>query len=254
MALELVWVRHGVTEWNLKRVLQGHSDVPLSQDGHLQAQRLAQHARSLVRPDVLFSSDLRRARETAEYLAEVWQMPLELTSDLRERGFGIYEGQDWDAVQHTLEEQARAAGVDEHHFRPTGGESRLDVEQRLLHFLGRLMKQHANHRVWIVSHGGIIRHVLRRLVRSESHHLSSGFHIPNTSLSTLRFESGVWQAGALVAMPHGDGRTSLTQETKVETLLNALLLTTQDESEVLTPDETEQTPFASEQLASGKAE
>lgn len=233
MGLELVLVRHGVTEWNAKRVLQGHSNVPLSDEGRRQAELLGKYAASLAAPDQLYSSDLARARETAEYLGRVWHLPLTLTSELRERGFGEYEGRDWDEVQAELHQQAITAGLDDHRFSPPGGESRELVEKRLLQFMGRLMKQHQGQRVWVVSHGGIIRNVLRRLVHTDAEHLTSGFHIPNTSISTLRLDDKGWHAVSLVAVPHLNRPLDQTQETRVEVLLQALLEGSNDESAAL---------------------
>ena len=233
MGLELVLVRHGVTDWNTRRVLQGHSNVPLSEEGHRQADLLGRYAVTLPPPDLLYSSDLARARETAEYLARVWNLPLNLTSELRERGFGDYEGRDWDEVQAELHQQAITAELDDQRFCPPGGESRELVEKRLLQFMGRLLKQHQGQRVWVVSHRGIIRNVLRRLVRNDADHLSSGFHIPNTSISTLRLDERGWRAVSLVAGPHLLRPQDHTQETRVEALLQALLERSNDESAVL---------------------
>ena len=86
----LLW-RHGQTAWNAEHRFQGHSDVPLNETGHEQARRTARYIAAL-HPDAIYSSDLARAVETAEHLARLTGLPVQLEKDLRERGGGSWEG------------------------------------------------------------------------------------------------------------------------------------------------------------------
>ena len=88
----IIAIRHGETAWNVASRLQGQLDVPLNERGQAQAQLTAQ---SLLedRPDVLYSSDLSRARDTARAIAEALDLPLHEHASLRERHFGIWQGQ-----------------------------------------------------------------------------------------------------------------------------------------------------------------
>jgi len=86
----LLW-RHGQTTWNAERRFQGHSDVPLDATGHEQARRTARYIAAL-HPAAIYSSDLARAVETADYLARLTGLPVQLDKDLRERGGGSWEG------------------------------------------------------------------------------------------------------------------------------------------------------------------
>jgi probable phosphoglycerate mutase len=90
-AVRLLLWRHGQTAWNAERRFQGHSDVPLDATGHEQARRAARYIAAL-HPAALYSSDLSRAIETAEYLARLTGLPVQLDKDLRERGGGSWEG------------------------------------------------------------------------------------------------------------------------------------------------------------------
>lgn len=202
MVRELVLIRHGVTLWNKGRRLQGHQDVGLSDEGLQQVEALRRWALRLPPPDALYSSDLKRAHDTALPLSTGWGLPLKQTFALRERGFGIYEGQDWDHVHDILEREAAAVGISPQHYVPRGGESRQQVEQRLSDFLHHLDQHHAGERVWLVSHGGVIRNLLRRLLANETEHLLSGFHIPNTSVSRLRRQGAGWVSMELVSVAH----------------------------------------------------
>lgn len=85
-----IW-RHGRTLWNAERRIQGQTDVELDETGHTQAATAAAHLARL-QPDAIVSSDLRRAVQTAEYLAERTGLPIQLDARLRERYFGEWQG------------------------------------------------------------------------------------------------------------------------------------------------------------------
>jgi glucosyl-3-phosphoglycerate phosphatase len=89
--VKLVLWRHGQTAYNLERRFQGQSDVPLNAAGLEQARRAAPYL-AAMRPDAIWSSDLSRAQATAEVLAELTGLPIQLEKDLRERGGGSWEG------------------------------------------------------------------------------------------------------------------------------------------------------------------
>lgn len=84
-------VRHGETEWNAQGLMQGHLDSPLTSTGEEQARELAQTLLA-IHFDHVFSSDLLRARRTAELLVIDRKFALNTTQLLRERTFGKYEG------------------------------------------------------------------------------------------------------------------------------------------------------------------
>src|SRR5450755_3799671 len=90
-AVWLVLWRHGQTDWNVQRRFQGQSDTPLNSAGHEQARRAARYIAAL-RPAAIFSSDLIRASATAEALARLTGLSVQLDKDLRERNGGSWEG------------------------------------------------------------------------------------------------------------------------------------------------------------------
>src|SRR5205807_6477394 len=99
----LLLVRHGETDWNRDGRWQGHSDTRLNERGREQARELAGQIDGV---DVIYSSDLARARETAEILAAELGIEVHVDQRLRERGFGAWEGltsteiEDRDAESH----------------------------------------------------------------------------------------------------------------------------------------------------------
>jgi glucosyl-3-phosphoglycerate phosphatase len=89
--VRLVLWRHGQTAWNAERRFQGHSDIALDQTGRQQARDAAPYL-AAMQPSAVYSSDLARAAETAEYLADLTGLTVQPDKDLRERGGGVWEG------------------------------------------------------------------------------------------------------------------------------------------------------------------
>src|SRR5258706_14102789 len=84
-------VRHGETDWNAERRLQGHSDIPLNENGELQAKNLADELQDITF-DLAFSSDLLRAKRTAEIIALEHKLEVQTTKLIREKNYGSLEG------------------------------------------------------------------------------------------------------------------------------------------------------------------
>ena len=139
---ELLLVRHGETDWNAAGRLQGHTDRPLSDYGRGQARRLAEELAG-EELDAIYASDLARACETAEIVAERIHLPVVLDPELREKDWGNWEG---------LTSTERL-GVD------LVGESTESHQKRMLAALGRIAAENPDGRVLVVTHGGSMRRV-----------------------------------------------------------------------------------------------
>lgn len=139
----LLFVRHGETDWNAQRRWQGHADVPLNDRGREQARELAE---SLVgeRIDVIYTSDLSRARDTAEAVGARHGIDVVVDPDLREIDVGPIEGM-------TADEAAA--------FEGWQGESKESHAERVLAAVRRIARQHPEGRVLVVTHGGSMRRV-----------------------------------------------------------------------------------------------
>jgi broad specificity phosphatase PhoE len=139
----LLLVRHGETDWNAEGRLQGQTDRPLSDYGRRQARQLADELESEVF-QAIYSSDLVRARETAEIVGRRLAIPVELDPDLREKDWGTWEGL-------TAVERDRVEFV---------GESTEAHQARMLRALRRIAERHPGEtRVLVVTHGGSMRRV-----------------------------------------------------------------------------------------------
>jgi probable phosphoglycerate mutase len=187
---ELTFVRHGETDWNREQRFQGQIDVPLSATGRAQALRLAE-ALAGERFDLLVSSDLQRARQTAQPLAPTCATRLRVQADWREQGFGVLEGL---GVAEVKERHPRLwAQWLEHDadYRLPDGESVREFHARVLGALRALVHAHAGARVLVVTHGGVLDMLWRT-----AHRLPlrgpRDCAIPNTGINRLR-----WRDGAL---------------------------------------------------------
>jgi broad specificity phosphatase PhoE len=149
------FIRHGETDWNRERRIQGSTDVPLNDRGRAQALELAESLAD--RPiGAIWSSDLRRALDTARPLAERLGLEVRQTPALRERSFGVIEGRTDAEVAAELGHARETFWLDAD-ARHDGGESRREVYDRVARFLDELLADPPAEEIALVSSGGAIR-------------------------------------------------------------------------------------------------
>ncbi|WP_233151704.1 histidine phosphatase family protein [Pelomonas sp. KK5] len=148
-------IRHGETDWNRGSRIQGHIDIPLNEMGRLQARRLAE-ALAGETLDVIYSSDLGRARETAAAVAAVTGAPLQLEPALRERAFGAFEGLSFDEIAERWPEDSERWRKRDLSFAPPGGESIPLFYERCVPAVLRLAQAHPGRSIAVVAHGGVL--------------------------------------------------------------------------------------------------
>jgi broad specificity phosphatase PhoE len=147
-------VRHGETDWNRELRWQGQSDVPLNARGREQARALGASLTN-VPLAAIYSSDLRRAAETAEIVAEQLQLPLRVDAALREIDVGSWQGLTLTQLRVrvpeavTRWEETGERGWDE-------GESHDDMLRRVVEAIRSIAVRHSDEEVLVVSHGGPI--------------------------------------------------------------------------------------------------
>lgn len=168
-------VRHGETEWNVKGLLQGHQDSPLTKKGEQQAHELSVML-STIHFDAVYSSDLHRAQHTAQILASGRKVKHFSHPALREFNFGKYEGRPWaemDAEFHDLiavREQMKKEERFHYHIRKDS-ESDADGVGRVFGYLQEITAAQHMGNFLVITHGGILRSVLISL-GYEYHELS----------------------------------------------------------------------------------
>jgi len=147
--------RHGETDWNRLGRFQGRTDVPLNEAGRAQARALAERL-APFRIGAVVASDLSRARQTAQIVAEMLSLPfVHVEPDLRERGYGVFEGLTREECVARYPEAWEAYPRSE----PPLAEPRVEVLQRFTRGLRRIVETVAldEPRLLVVSHGAAMR-------------------------------------------------------------------------------------------------
>ena len=183
----LILVRHGETEWNRVGRWQGHADIPLSDEGRSQAQRLGERLRREgQRFDHLYASDLHRAFDTATMIGAALQLPVHPLIELREMHVGAWSGMTSAEVRERHPDQWECYARGEDGPRGGHGETQAEMEARVMGIVEDLVRRHPCERLLLVTHGGPVRIVLRRLRRASG--ISGDMQIDNTSLTEICFE------------------------------------------------------------------
>jgi broad specificity phosphatase PhoE len=180
---KLYLVRHGETEWNRAGRFQGHTDVELSDVGREQARALAERLRSRE-INVVAASDLRRARETAEIIAQALNVPLAcVDAGLRERGYGCFEGLTREECAQQFPElwEQHAKGIS---VEVPGAERRELVMDRIVRAVKRTIDTHTSigSSIAIVSHGGVMRAFLEATCGARVP------PVPNTAVYSIEYD------------------------------------------------------------------
>ena len=154
----IFFARHGQTDWNLLKKVQGTTDIPLNANGILQAEGLYKNLQQIpVTLGKVYCSHLERAIMTAQIVAEGFQVPIEKVSGLEEMNLGDFEGHTWVEI-HQLYPKELAEWNSEKRFTKTPhGESYQMVLERLFQALDYILKDAPKDRdVLVVSHGAVI--------------------------------------------------------------------------------------------------
>lgn len=155
-ATRIIAIRHGETAWNVDTRIQGQLDIPLNDKGRWQAQRLARALATDEPPAALYSSDLRRAWDTAQSIARSTGLAATTDGGLRERRFGDFEGKTFVELEASWPAETAQWRRRDPHWAPPGGESLLAVRERVVQTVHRLAALHAGEQIVLVSHGGVM--------------------------------------------------------------------------------------------------
>uniref|UniRef100_A0A7N0T9E6 Phosphoglycerate mutase-like protein 4 n=1 Tax=Kalanchoe fedtschenkoi TaxID=63787 RepID=A0A7N0T9E6_KALFE len=184
---EIIVIRHGETEWNADGRIQGHLDVALNDTGRQQAVLVAERLSKGPKISSVYSSDLKRASDTAETIASCCG-GIEVVKDpeLRERNLGDLQG-------HVYHELSKTVPIAYEAFMsnrtdqeiPGGGESIDQLYERCTSALQRIAQKHKGERVVVVTHGGVIRSLHKRASPTRR-----PGKIQNTSVNILQLSDG----------------------------------------------------------------
>ena len=149
---EFLLIRHGQTDWNLEGKYTGQSDIPLNETGRAQAHEAASQLRTDP-PDIIYSSDLLRAFNTAKIIAADLGMKIHQDARLREIHQGAWEGLHFNEIKSRFADEFAAREDNPLEVAPPGGETVGQVQARVLEAVKEIIKAHPSGRVAIVSHG-----------------------------------------------------------------------------------------------------
>lgn len=174
--------RHGRTDWNVARKVQGSTDIPLNETGLAQARKLADVVGSGdVVFDEIWHSPLSRAAETARIVGEANNIPLKEERRLQEQDFGSWEG--WQKIgDDSSFHEAKKRFVDGYN----GGESMLRLAQRVYNLLDELKSMPEDKNILLVTHGGIARFV-HSYFNSMTNEEFASFQMENCEVREYRF-------------------------------------------------------------------
>ncbi len=188
--LRILVVRHGETDWNKKRVFQGQTDTQLNHAGRTQAIAV-QQALSSLQLAAVYSSDLSRARETAEIIAQPHHLEVQTDLRLREIGFGVFEGKSHEQlmVSEWADHFAKYK-QDPLRNRPPQGERPEEVLERVSTFYRDLCTKHqAGETVLVAAHGGSCRMLICAAMEAAAE-LNRHIRLDNCSISELEYHDG----------------------------------------------------------------
>jgi 2,3-bisphosphoglycerate-dependent phosphoglycerate mutase len=186
---QIVVVRHGETEFNVRGLLQGHLDSPLTEVGAQQARALAQRLVD-YKIEALYSSDLGRARKTAEAISTAINLPVIEDCRLRERAYGALEGITWQEGRDKFP-QIHDGYRNEPDYVIPGGESLRELYGRVEDSMTDLAARNQGRRIAVVSHGGFIS-CLFRFVVGQDLAAPRRARLPNAAINVIDCADAGW--------------------------------------------------------------
>ena len=190
MATEITIIRHGETMWNVQKRIQGQRNSKLSENGITQAELVA---KALVKRefDVLVSSDLGRAIETAKIINKQLLLPHEYNANLRERSFGIFEGKNFAEIEEKYPEEFLRYKERNPEFVVPGGESIQQMYKRITSEIESVARKFKDQKVLIVSHGLVLEMMMYRTFNLRLDE-PRAFSINNSSISSFYIDENNW--------------------------------------------------------------
>ncbi len=183
---EIILIRHGETEWNSQKRMQGHSNSDLSSVGQAQIQALGQWMKN-VPFDLIYSSDSLRAKQTAEAITQFSGHELQFDQRLREKNLGVFEGLTSEEARERHPEVFRLFKTAGSKYVIDEGESTQQLQDRALEIVDEIRIKHPEEHVLLVTHGGFIRVVMKHSL-GLSLETPTRFLIRNTSVFRLVWE------------------------------------------------------------------
>ena len=183
--MQIVLVRHGATDWNLQGRCQGVTDRELSEVGVRQAEQLAVLLRS-ESIQAIYSSDLRRARQTADLISQPHNLPVLIEENIRELNHGALEGLTFNEIKQSYSEFLARWRTEPAEIQVPGGEKLIDVAERAWVGINRITGRHPTaESIVVVSHNFPILGIVCRVTGTHLNNYRS-FHLDPCGITRLQ--------------------------------------------------------------------
>lgn len=206
--MEIYFVRHGQTIWNVEKRFQGLSDSPLTELGITQAKLLGEKLKD-IKFDKFYSTSLKRAYNTANYIKGNRKQKVEIFDDFVEISMGDMEGIKQEDFKKLYPEQVKNFFFNQLEYDPSsfGGESFLEVRERVIRGLNKFIELNKNYeRVLVVSHGATLKTLLHYISGKDISTLSDEAIPKNTSYTIVKYENGKFEIIDFSNTSHLEGK------------------------------------------------
>ena len=193
--MEIYFVRHGQTIWNVEKRFQGLSDSPLTELGITQAKLLGEKLKD-IKFNKFYSTSLKRAYDTANYIKGNRKQKVEIFDDFVEISMGDMEGIKQEDFKKLYPEQVKNFFFNQLEYDPSsfGGESFLEVRERVIRGLNKFIELNKNYeRVLVVSHGATLKTLLHYISGKDISTLSDEAIPKNTSYTIVKYQNGKFE-------------------------------------------------------------
>lgn len=206
--MEIYFVRHGQTIWNVEKRFQGLSDSPLTELGITQAKLLGEKLKN-IKFDKFYSTSLKRTYDTANYIKGNRKQKVEIFDDFVEISMGDMEGIKQEDFKKLYPEQVKNFFFNQLEYNPSsfGGESFLEVRERVIRGLNKFIELNKNYeRVLVVSHGATLKTLLHYISGKDISTLSDEAIPKNTSYTIVKYENGKFEIIDFSNTSHLEGK------------------------------------------------
>ncbi|MCC5910257.1 MAG: alpha-ribazole phosphatase [Clostridiaceae bacterium] len=182
---KLYLVRHGETEENRNSRFCGWTDAPLNELGRLQAQKVAAALKD-VELDAIYTSNLKRAKETASYIKEYNECIIYEVEQLKELNFGKVEGLTIEEIKQNHPDIYSGLENDYIKVKFPSGESLEEMHHRVVMAVDKILQDHQDENILLVAHSGVIRSIIAHLLTGDiTYHWN--FKVEHCSISTIEY-------------------------------------------------------------------
>ena len=197
---KIILVRHGLTLWNGERKIQGHSNVELAPEGIAQAKLLAEKF-PLENVSAIYSSDLSRAKVTAEILAQKFNLPVQFEKNLREANWGDWEGKKLSDIEKIDPVNYEKFFRNPEEVQIKNAETFSQLQERAFSTVKKIIAAHPDENIIIVAHGAINRTIICSILEIPLKKMWTLSQF-NTAINIFRYDDGYFTVELINGTAH----------------------------------------------------